>query len=166
MSRRGEAAGREVLVVWVGRHRRDDWERLCERYRERIARVMPIRDVPVRSRSRQEGERRLAEEAEQILAALPDPCWLVALDRRGKHLTSQGLAKRLSRWRREYPHPVAFVLGSDLGLGRPVLEVARLVLALSPMTFSHELARVVVYEQLYRAASIQAGTGYHRGEEG
>jgi 23S rRNA (pseudouridine1915-N3)-methyltransferase len=76
--------------------------------------------------------------------------------------SSEQLAERLARLKREWPHPVAFLIGSDLGLDRPVLDQARAVLSLGPLTLSHELARVVLYEQLYRALSIEAGMSYHR----
>lgn len=154
--------GREVAVLWVGRHRRDAWEDLASRYRKRISRVFPVRDLPLRSRFKGEDARRLEKESEAILDALPEPVWLVALDRRGKTVSSEAFAAKLSRWRHDWPHPIVFVLGSDLGLGRAVLEAARWTLSFGPMTFGHELARVVLYEQLYRAASIEAGTGYHR----
>lgn len=154
--------GRELGILWVGRHRRDPWEELAGRYRERVSRVMPVRDLPLRSRFMGEDARRLEKEAEAILAALPEPVWLVALDRRGRTLSSEAFAAELRRRRDEWPHPIVFVVGSDLGLGEPVLDAARRVLSLGPMTLGHELARLVLYEQLYRAASIQAGTGYHR----
>ena len=76
--------------------------------------------------------------------------------------TSEQLAERLARLRVEWPHPIAFLIGSDLGLDRPVLAQARGVLSPGPLTLSHELARVVLYEQLYRALSIEAGMSYHR----
>ena len=77
-------------------------------------------------------------------------------------LTSEQLADRLARLKEEWPHPVAFLIGSDLGLDRTVLESSRAVLTLGPLTLSHELARVVLYEQLFRALSIEAGMSYHR----
>lgn len=150
------------MVLWAGRHQRGPWEEISARYRKRIRRVVPVREVAVKVRRRGEGPERLRAEGEALLAALPDPAWVVALDRRGERLSSEELADRLARVRRDWPHAVAFLLGSDLGLDRAVVEQARLVLSLGPMTFSHELARVVLYEQLYRCASIEVGTGYHR----
>lgn len=162
---------RELQVLWLGRHQRPEWEAICTRYRERIARVYPVRDVPVRVKGmgggggkRAAGEARARREAEgeALLAALPDPAWPIALDSRGKALSSERFASRLARIHREWPHPVAFLVGSDLGLSEQVLDAARLVVSLGPVTLSHELARAVLYEQLYRAASIASGTGYHR----
>lgn len=162
MPKNPQKQGRELIVAWVGRHRRGHWEAVCERYRERIGRVMAVRDLPVRSRSRDDGERRLEAEADDLRAALPDPCWLVVLDRRGKMTSSEAFSAKLARTWREWPHPIAFVIGSDLGVAKSLRAEARWVLSFSPMTFPHELARVLLYEQLYRAASLEAGTGYHR----
>lgn len=155
--------GRELIVTWAGRHRRDAWDRLCQDYRRRIGHWMPIREVVVKARDTGPGKERRAAEGEALLAALPDPCWLVALDRRGKGLSTEELARRLGKLRREWPHPVAFAVGSDLGLDPAVLGRARLSLSLSALTLPHELARVLLYEQLYRVLSIHAGIQYHRG---
>lgn len=158
--------GREYLVVWAGRHQRNQWEEICDRWRQRISRVTPVRELVVKAKGGAGGDeaQRRAAEGEAILAALPDPCWLIALDSRGKTLSSERFAAELARLRDEFPHPVAFAIGSDLGLDRAVVKAARRVLAFGPMTLSHELARAVLYEQLYRASSIHAGTGYHRSD--
>ncbi len=122
-----------------------------------------MRDLPVRPRGGAADPQRRRAEGEALLAALPDPCWPVALDPGGESLDSPGLSRRLSRLRDGWPHAVAFLIGSDLGLAPEVLSAARWVLSLGPLTLSHELARLVLYEQLYRALSIEAGIGYHRG---
>lgn len=157
---------RDLIIAWAGRRRRDAWERLCADYRERIGRWAPVREVVVKARGRAgtgEGSERRAAEGEALLAGLPDPCWIVALDRRGEAVSTEELARRLGTIRRDWPHPVAFVLGSDLGLDDAVLDAARWRLSLSRLTFPHELARLLVYEQLYRVLSIDAGIDYHRG---
>lgn len=155
---------REVLVAWVGRHRRDAWEAMCAHYRERIGRWVRIEDRPIRVRIAGEGAVRLEAEAEAVRAALPDPCWRLALRRRARPLTSEALARRLAKLFAEWPHPVAFVIGSDLGLAASLASEAQESLSLGPLTLPHELARLVLYEQLYRALSINAGIKYHRVE--
>lgn len=155
--------GRELLVVWAGRHQRSAWEDLCAGYRRRIVRLAPIQDLPVRARESAEDPGRMRAEGRALLAALPDPCWAVALDPRGKAFDSPGFAAELARRRGDWPHPIAFLIGSDLGLDGAVREAARQVLSLGPLTLSHELARLVLYEQIFRALSIEAGMSYHRG---
>jgi len=154
--------GRELVVLWAGRHRRSNWEEICESYRRRIAHLAPVRDVPVRARAGADDPQRLHAEGQALLAAVPPSAWSFALDSRGEALTSEQLAERLARLRREWPHPIAFLIGSDLGLDRIVLDEARAVLSFGPLTLSHELARAVLYEQLFRALSIEAGMSYHR----
>jgi 23S rRNA (pseudouridine1915-N3)-methyltransferase len=154
--------GRELAVLWAGRHQRSHWEEICDSYRRRIARMASIRDVPVRARAAADDPQRLRAEGQALLAALPASAWSFALDSRGESLSSEQLSVRLARLRQEWPHPIVFLIGSDLGLDRAVVEGARAVLSLGPMTLSHELARVVLYEQLYRALSIEAGMSYHR----
>ena len=154
--------GRELVVLWAGRHQRSNWEEICESYRKRIARMAPVRDVPVRARVGPDDPQRLKAEGQALLAALPPSAWTFALDSRGEVLSSEQLAERLARLREEWPHPIAFVIGSDLGLDRGVLDAARFTLSFGPLTLTHELARVVLYEQLYRALSIEAGMSYHR----
>jgi 23S rRNA (pseudouridine1915-N3)-methyltransferase len=153
---------REYRVVWAGRHQRSAWESLCERYRKKIARHAAVRDQPIRVKVASDDPRRQQAEAEALLGAVPAPGWTIALDSGGKPITSQALADELTRLRDEWPHPVAFVIGSDLGLAPEVLSTAQRVLSFGPMTFNHELARLMLYEQLYRAVSIQAGISYHR----
>jgi 23S rRNA (pseudouridine1915-N3)-methyltransferase len=153
---------RELLIVWAGRHQRSNWEELCAAYRRRLTRLAAVRDLPVRARIGPGDPQRRRVEGEALLAAAGGPSWVVALDSRGENLTSELLAQRLGELRRGWPHAVAFLVGSDLGLDAGVLQAARWVLSLGPLTLSHELARLVLYEQLYRALSIEAGMSYHR----
>jgi 23S rRNA (pseudouridine1915-N3)-methyltransferase len=153
---------RELAVVWAGRHQRSSWEELCASYRRRIERLAPLRDLPVRARVGADDPQRQRAEMQALLAALPRPSYVVALDSRGEALASGPFAERLRRLRDEWPHAIAFLIGSDLGLDSGLLGQARWVLSLGPLTLSHELARLVLYEQLYRALSIDAGMSYHR----
>ena len=151
-----------MIVVWAGRHRRDEWEALCGRYRERIAGFSEVRDLRVRMPKGGPDKVRLEAEGRALLAALPEPCWSIAMDRRSRAASSRQLAERLRRLRDEWPHPVAFLIGSDLGLSQEVLDSSSERLSLGPLTLPHELARLVLYEQIYRALSILGGIKYHR----
>jgi len=153
---------RELVIVWAGRHHRSGWEEICTTYRRRISHMATVRDLPVRAKAASEVPQRLRIEGQALLAALPRPSYLIALDSRGDTVDSAQLAERLTRIKAEWPHPVAFLIGSDLGLDKAVLDEARWVLSLGRLTLSHELARVVLYEQLYRTLTIEAGMSYHR----
>ena len=161
------AAGREILVVWAGRRRgqgggRGVWDELCGGYRRRIERFGPIREKAVRVGGRAEGSTRLEAEGKALLEALPQPVWTIALERLGKQRSSEDFAGWLAQRQLDWPHPLAFLLGSDLGLSAGVRETARESFSLGPMTLPHELARLVLYEQIYRGLSIGAGIKYHR----
>lgn len=153
---------RELVIVWAGRHHRSGWEEICTTYRRRISHMAAVRDLPVKAKAASEDPQRLRLEGQALLAALPRPSYLVALDSRGDIVDSAQLAERLTRIKAGWPHPVAFVIGSDLGLDKAVLDEARWTLSLGRLTLSHELARLVLYEQLYRTLTIEAGMSYHR----
>ena len=153
---------RELVILWAGRHHRSGWEEICSTYRRKISHMATVRDVPVKARAAAEDPQRLRVEGQALLAALPRPSWPIALDSRGEIVDSTQLAERLGRIKAEWPHPVVFVLGSDLGLDPAVLDEARWVLSLGRLTLSHELARAVLYEQLFRTLTIEAGMSYHR----
>ena len=100
-------------------------------------------------------------EGERILAALQPGEVVVALDERGKLLTSPAFAAQLGKWRDGGRQRIAFVIGGAYGMDERVRQRADLVLALSPMTFPHQLVRVLFAEQLYRALAILKGSPYH-----
>lgn len=101
-------------------------------------------------------------EAELLLGAIPDGARVVAMDERGKRMSSVAFAKKLGDWRDEGVRDVAFVIGGADGLDRSVLEKADLTLALGEMTWPHMLVRGLLAEQLYRANAILSGHPYHR----
>jgi 23S rRNA (pseudouridine1915-N3)-methyltransferase len=103
-----------------------------------------------------------AAEADALRRAIPDAAVLVCLDERGRTLSSPDLAERIAQWRDGGRRDAAFVIGGADGLDAGLVGEADLVLSLGPMVWPHMLARVMVAEQLYRAASILAGTPYHR----
>ena len=103
-----------------------------------------------------------AGEAALLRAALPAGAHLVVLDERGKTMTSVAFSERLSDWRDQGKRDVAFVIGGADGLVRDLRAAADTSLSFGPMVWPHMLARVMLAEQLYRAASIAAGTPYHR----
>ena len=100
-------------------------------------------------------------EGERLLAALPQGATLLALDERGKAVTTQGLSVMLSGWMRDGTHP-AFANGGADGLSDAVKERADKLVSLSALTLPHALVRVVLAEQLYRAWTILARHPYHR----
>ena len=103
-----------------------------------------------------------ATEAQALGRALPDGGILCALDERGKSLTSPSFAEHLARWRDDGAPTVSFVIGGADGLDPVLRNRADFRLSFGAMVWPHALARVMLAEQLYRAASILAGSPYHR----
>lgn len=106
--------------------------------------------------------RQKQDEARALLGAVPAGARLVALDPAGRQPGSAELAGMLGDWEDQGVREAAFLIGGPDGLASEIIGKADFVLSLSRLTFTHELARLLLIEQLYRAFSIRAGTGYHR----
>jgi 23S rRNA (pseudouridine1915-N3)-methyltransferase len=153
----------KLRVVALG-HRMPAWVTAgWDDYARRMPRDFPLELVPLKPESRETGKpvaRMLAAEAARIAGACKDAL-VVALDERGRTWTTRELAHRLARWRDD-ARDVAFVIGSADGLDAGFKRSAAARVALSAMTLPHALVRVLLAEQLYRAASLIAGHPYHR----
>lgn len=104
----------------------------------------------------------LEKEAELILAKIPKGAWFCVFTPEGKLLSSEALADKLKDVKLSGKSSACFLIGSSFGMAPCVKERADFKLSMSPMTFPHHLARVMVLEQLYRAEAIQAGSKYHK----
>lgn len=102
------------------------------------------------------------KEGERILGKIPKGARVVAMCIEGKTLSSEGLADYIARAAASGAGSLVFVIGGSYGLSDAVKDAASLRLSLSPMTFPHQLARVLLLEQLYRAFSINANAKYHK----
>jgi 23S rRNA (pseudouridine1915-N3)-methyltransferase len=149
----------QVIVAAIGRDRAGPTRDLFDDYCRRTP--WSIRLVEIAPRSSQPIERRLCEEGDRLLQAVPPDAVLVALDETGRQLDSAGLARRIARWQEQHG-TLAFVIGGPDGLARSVLDRAEIALAFGRMTWPHRLVRVMLAEQLYRASTILSGHPYHR----
>ncbi|WP_407177932.1 23S rRNA (pseudouridine(1915)-N(3))-methyltransferase RlmH [Bradyrhizobium sp. STM 3562] len=157
-----------MIVIAVGRLKQGPERELAERYRKRFDdigrklgfRGLDIHEIP-ESRAR-EAAARVAEEAAAIAAAIPENSVLVTLDERGENIDSQGLAVRLSHWRDQSVPSTAFVIGGADGLSPELSARRKLKMAFGAATWPHQMVRVMLLEQLYRAATILSGHPYHR----
>jgi 23S rRNA (pseudouridine1915-N3)-methyltransferase len=132
-------------------------------YRQRLRPYLHLDLVAVRAEKEARGlppEQVKIREGERLLAQAPPRAFLAALDHLGREYTTEQFAAWLSR-REEEARPLAFLLGGHLGLSEVVLSRADDRLALSRLTLTHELARLVLLEQLYRAMTLRAGHPYH-----
>lgn len=155
----------KICVVWCGRPAASPFEEQVETYRLRVARRWPAEDVPVKPEAggrQADPARALTAEAERIRRHLPQGWVLVVLDESGERSTSAAFAERLEGLEGRGAPGVAFVVGSDLGVDRGLRRDAAILLSLSDMTLPHLLARLLLWEQLFRATSILGGGAYHR----
>ena len=138
-------------------------ETACAEYVRRMPREARVEIVAVKPEKRtgQSAEQVRAAEAVRLLERCPKGALLVALDEGGRQVSTRGLAELLAAWQTA-GRDVALLIGGADGLSAEVLARADLRLALSRLTLPHALARVVLTEQLYRAASLLAGHPYHR----
>lgn len=104
----------------------------------------------------------LEKEADTILAKIPKNAWFCTFTPEGKLLTSEALAEKMKDVKLSGKSSACFLIGSSFGMAPRLKEMADFKLSMSPMTFPHHLARVMVLEQLYRAEAIQAGSKYHK----
>lgn len=104
----------------------------------------------------------LDKEAESILAKIPKGAWFCIFTPEGKLLSSEALAKKMKSVKVSGKSSVCFLIGSSFGIAPSIKQKADFQLSMSPMTFPHHLARIMVLEQLYRAEAIQAGSKYHK----
>lgn len=104
----------------------------------------------------------LEKEAELILSKIPKGAWFCVLTPEGKMLSSEALAAKMKDLKLSGKSSACFLIGSSFGMAPRIKEKADFKLSMSPMTFPHHLARVMVLEQLYRAEAIQAGSKYHK----
>jgi 23S rRNA (pseudouridine1915-N3)-methyltransferase len=144
-----------VSILSVG-HKMPAW--IQEGYQEYSRRMPP--EIRVDLVELKPGKSKV-EEGRSLLDALPGGGTLLALDEHGKAITTQGLAVMLSEWMRDATHP-CFAIGGADGLSDEVKERASKLVSLSALTLPHQLVRVVLAEQLYRAWTILARHPYHR----
>jgi 23S rRNA (pseudouridine1915-N3)-methyltransferase len=157
-----------LLVAAIGRLKQGPERELAELYRKRAAasgRPFGIRDVEVieiRESRAAAAERRKVEESIAIANVIPEGAIAVVLDERGDNLDSAAVAARLREWRAQDRPAVCFVIGGADGLAPSLSGRAQLRLAFGAATWPHQLARIMLLEQLYRAGTILAGHPYHR----
>jgi 23S rRNA (pseudouridine1915-N3)-methyltransferase len=156
-----------LIVAAVGRLK-DAERELCERYAKRFdgaGRPLGLGPLTISELGESRAptaETRKADEAARLLKAAAPAAARVALDENGKHLSSEAFAKWLAQMRDSGCKGLAFVVGGPDGQGREALDGAALKLSLGALTLPHGLARAVLIEQLYRAATILAGHPCHR----
>lgn len=158
-----------IVVAAVGRLKKGPETELSERYRKRAAqngRQLGLRDleiVEIRESRASDAAKRMLEESIALANVIPKEAAVVLLESRGQNVDSASLASYLASWRANGRPAVVFVIGGADGLAASVCEKADLHLSFGAATWPHQLVRVMLLEQLYRATTILTGHPYHRG---
>jgi 23S rRNA (pseudouridine1915-N3)-methyltransferase len=157
-----------IIVAAIGRLKQGPETELSERYRKRAAdtgRQLGLRAVEIveirESRAADAGKRML-EESIALANVIPQGAAVALLDAGGDNLDSASLASQLAKWRGQDRPAAVFLIGGPDGLAASLRDKAELRLSFGAATWPHQLVRVMLLEQLYRAATILAGHPYHR----
>ena len=152
-----------IALIAVGRLKERYWREAAEEYLKRLGPYANVRVVEIADRdSGRDEARALAEEGADILRALPEGAHVIALEIGGKQRSSEQFSAHLDELGLSGRSSIALVIGGSVGLAADVLARADERASLGPMTLPHNLARVVVLEQLYRAFRISRGEPYHK----
>ena len=157
-----------IIVAAVGRLKRGSESELSERYRKRATqtgRHVGLREVEiieVRESRAPDAGKRMLEESIALANVIPQGAAVVLLDSHGKSLDSAGFAGQLAKWRASGRPAIVFLIGGADGLAPNLREKADLLLSFGSATWPHQLVRVMLLEQLYRATTILTGHPYHR----
>jgi 23S rRNA (pseudouridine1915-N3)-methyltransferase len=154
----------KVKVITVGAPSNRHYQALCDDYVRRIRGYLPVEveSVPAeKNASRSDGEIRVREAA-RLRERLPRQYGVVALDRTGTPFSSEQFSRWLEKTLGSSRKGIVFLIGGPLGLDPELVADAEQTISLSPLTFAHELAAVVLFEQLYRALNYLHGGPYHK----
>ena len=149
-------------IIWLGKTKNSHLASVCEDYADRIARFLNLEVSQLREPHIRDEKSRIEIEGERLLAAIRSGEFVVALDSRGRAYTSTEFANLVEKHSVEDPRDLVFIVGGHAGLSTAIRKRANLLWSLSPLTFSHDLARAILLEQIYRALTIINSHPYAR----
>jgi 23S rRNA (pseudouridine1915-N3)-methyltransferase len=156
----------KLRMIWIGSNSDAEFADAIDRYVNRIKHFFPLEIVELppgeRGRQRLTDVAMMRGQSARLLAAIPERGYTVVLDERGSLFDSVKFARWLERLTIDSPHGIHFVLGGDVGLDDSIRQRADKVVSLSPMTLPHQLARVMLLEQIYRACTLMRNIAYHK----
>lgn len=153
----------KFVFVFLGKTREKYLAEGIEDYAGRLGRFVQVEFIVIKENfsKKNQPEIQMKKEAALLLEKCTEASYVVALDPSGKMLESETLAENIVSWENRGLQSVYFLIGGHCGLHRDVLHRADLILSLSRMTFTHEMTRLVLMEQLYRGCMIKTGRSYH-----
>lgn len=154
----------KLVFLFLGKTREKYLDAAISDYAERLRRYVPVEIVVLKEKYNRNAADAVVKKtgSDLLLARCEENSFKVALDLSGKQHDSTGLANMVQGWQDRGLQRVYFLIGGHLGLDKKVVEVADVVWSLSKLTFTHEMTRMLILEQLYRACTINAGQKYHK----
>lgn len=152
----------KLHFVWIGKTKDRHCAALAAEYLDRIKRFAACEVSELKEQSAGDEKRVIAAESVKLLSAIEKDDFVVLMDERGRNLTSPEFAEFISARQQAGVKRLAFVIGGFAGVSEEVKQRANVQISLSRMTLTHELARVILTEQIYRAFTILAGLPYHK----
>ena len=157
----------KIRIVAAGRLKEKYLREGVAEYEKRLAPFASVELLETREEymaenpSEAQRQQTLAKEGERLLRLVPERSFLIVLDVKGKLLSSEALAKELASLALQGQSDLTFLIGGAFGLSQAVRDRADLRISFSPMTFTHQMVRLLLYEQIYRAFKINRGEKYH-----
>jgi 23S rRNA (pseudouridine1915-N3)-methyltransferase len=152
-----------IHFIWIGKTKDRNCAALIKEYLERIRRFGSIDLSELKEAGAGTDEKRVIElESEKLISSLELHDFVILLDEEGRQYSSTELAELINQKQQSGIKHLSFVIGGFAGVNKKVKERADLKLALSRMTFTHEMARVILAEQVYRALTLLGGFPYHK----
>ena len=149
----------KIEIITIGKLKKGAYQDLCAMYLQRIK--TPIQILELDSKEEDESKQKRSEE-KLLLEKIPQNCFCIALDERGKSLTSIAFSKKIFETIAPNNPHICFIIGGATGLGEQVLKRANFHLSFGGQTWPHQLVRIMLIEQIYRAIQIKNGHPYHK----
>ncbi|MFH0924299.1 MAG: 23S rRNA (pseudouridine(1915)-N(3))-methyltransferase RlmH [bacterium] len=154
-----------IELIWIAKTKEKFVSLGLAKYLERLAGIVRIKITEIDTDKKSNKEKAdiiKSKEAEEIIKRLSKGDYIIALDERGKQFSSIELSSLVNNLQNQAYKKIVFIIGGSLGLDKKVLDKANLVVSLSHLTFPHQLVRLILVEQIYRAFTILRGEPYHR----
>ena len=153
----------KITIIAVGKIKEKYWQASIDEYIKRLGPYskLSIIDLPEEKVSNISNRKSIIKkEAQKIIKSIPKEAKVILVDMRGKNFTSEDFSLKISEWS-QFGKEICFIIGGPLGLSSEVYTISDQKLALSKMTFTHQLTKVILMEQIYRSMMIQIGKTYH-----
>ncbi len=150
---------RTIKIISVGKVKTSYWKEACDFYKNRIKHFATLQEIVVKDADSDNIQNKIEKESQSILKNIQKNDYIICLDENGKNFNSVQLAQKLDS--AALSKDLCFIIGGAYGVSQEILDKADLLLSFGKQTFPHELAHVLLSEQIFRTCSILKKTGYH-----